>query len=81
MWPKQVSNPGIWVLESNVLPTELRGRGHPGHIAQPISRGQRNTVLTAYFSETDFSAVLASQNIPTHSVKISYMSCGYLFCK
>ena len=31
--------------------------------------GQRNTVLTAYLSEIDFSAVLTSQIISTDSVK------------
>ena len=51
MWPNQVSNPGLWVLESNVLPTELRGRGHPGHIAQPIwcARGPRFDTLSGHF--------------------------------
>ena len=51
MWPNQVSNLRLWVLESNVLPTVLRGRGHPGHIAQPIwcARGPGFDTLSGHF--------------------------------
>ena len=51
MWPNQVLNLGLWVLESNVLLTVLRGRGHPGHIAQPIwcARGPGFDTLSGHF--------------------------------
>ena len=51
MWLNQVSNLGLWVLESNVLSTVLRGRGHPGHIAWPIwcTRGSWFDTLSGHF--------------------------------
>ena len=51
MWPNRVSNPGLWVLESDLLPTMLRGRGHAGHIAQPIwcARGPGFDTLSGHF--------------------------------